>query len=107
MPKSIPPPPGSVGQRLKRLVSGLQFRTTVSYALTTLAAVLLIELLAGGAGLTLLSRGTFSPAFNARIRQSAPLHALAAPPPSVRSTLAPRPPLAPGLPGSLALAHAP
>jgi len=106
MPKSIPPAPGSLGQRLKRLVLGLQFRTTVSYALTTLAAVLLIELLVGGTVLTLLSRGTFAQAFNARIRQTAALYALAAAAQSDGSALDPRTTFEPGQPASLALTQA-
>src|SRR5258708_317899 len=106
MPKSLPPAPGSVGQRFKRLVSGLQFRTTVSYALTTLAAVLLIELLVGGTVLTLLSRGTFAQAFNARVQQGAALYALAAAAQSDGTTLDPRITFEPGRPASIALSQA-
>ena len=59
--------------------SGLQFRMTVSYALTTLLAVLLIEILAGTTILTLL---TYSPladeGFIGGARETAKLYALAA-----------------------------
>lgn len=105
-PKSMPPPPGSIRQRLRRGVAGLQFRTTVSYALTTLAAVLVIELLAGSTILTLLARGTFARAFNARIEQSAALYAMAAKAQSDGTTLDPRTTFEPGQPASIALTQA-
>jgi len=86
--------------------SGLQFRTAVSYAVTTLAAVLFIELLAGAAVLTLLWRGVFAQAFNARIKQTAALYALAAAAQSDGTALDPRTTFEPGQPASIALTQA-
>jgi len=60
----------------------------------------------GGTVLALLSRGTFAQAFNARIRQSAALYALAAAAESDGSALDPRTTFEPGQPGSIALTQA-
>src|SRR5712692_12004368 len=62
----------------RRAWSGLQFRMAVSYALTTLAAVLLIEILAGATIWVSVSRGPLAGAFNARVKQIAAVYALAA-----------------------------
>ncbi len=84
--------------------SGLRFRMTVSYALTTVAAVLFLEILAGTAVWAVL---TFSPLADiwstANARQTAKLYALAAAAQAGGTVLDPHTTFEPGQPASIAL----
>ncbi len=85
--------------------SSLQARMTVSYALTTLAAVLLIEILFVATIYTLLTYGSLADgSFVNNARQSAKLYALAAQALAGDRALDPRMTFAPGKPFSIALA---
>jgi serine phosphatase RsbU (regulator of sigma subunit) len=90
----------------RRAWSGLQFRMAVSYAVTTLAAVLLIEILAGATIWVSVSRGPLTGAFNARAKQIAAVYALAAAARSDENGLDPQTTFEPGRPGSIALSQA-
>jgi serine phosphatase RsbU (regulator of sigma subunit) len=85
-------------------LSGLQFRMTVSYALTTVAAVLVIEILAGATVWTLLTRGQVADSgMVAGARQIAKVYALAAAAQAGGPALDPRTTFEPGQPSSIAL----
>jgi serine phosphatase RsbU (regulator of sigma subunit) len=91
------------GDALK-IWSGLRFRMTVSYALTTVAAVLLLEILVGTAVWAVL---TFSPLADfwtsAGARQTAKLYALAASAQAGGAVLDPHTTFEAGQPSSIAL----
>ena len=106
-PRALPTPVLEPGVTMPgpgtALWSGLQFRMAISYALTTLAAVLLIEVLFGAAIWTLLTYGPLTGAFSTRARQVAAVYALAAAAQSDGTALDPQTTFEPGRPGSIAL----
>src|SRR5258708_35477584 len=93
------------GDALK-IWSGLRFRMTVSYALTTVAAVLLLEILVGTAVWAVL---TFSPLAGfwttPGARQTAKLYALTASAQAGGGALDPHTTFEPGQPSSIALSQ--
>src|SRR5258708_7300779 len=83
---------------------GLRFRMTVSYALTTVGAVLLLEILVGTLILMLLTFSSLADdGFIAGARQDANLYALAAAAQAGGTVLDPHTTFAPGQPSSIAL----
>jgi len=83
---------------------GLRFRMTVSYALTTVAAVLLLEILVGTAVWAVLTFSSLATnGFIAGARQTANLYALAAAAQAGGAVLDPHTTFAPGQPSSIAL----
>src|SRR5579859_2653985 len=84
--------------------AGLQFRTTVSYALTTLVAVLAFEILLGSTIWALLTYGGLADDELMRnATQSAQVYALAAAVQAAGPALDPQTTFAPGRPASIAL----
>jgi hypothetical protein len=84
--------------------SGLRFRMTVSYALTTLAAVLVLEVLAATALWAVVTYGGVADrSLLAPARQTAKVYALAAAAQAGGAALDPRTTFEPGQPASIAL----
>lgn len=84
--------------------SGLQFRMTLSYALTTLVAVLLLEILLGTViSLLLLYGPVVDSGFVREVRQMTKLYALAAAVQDEGTVLNPHTTFEPGQPSSIAL----
>src|SRR5262249_44773362 len=86
--------------------SGLRFRMAVSYALTTVAAVLLIEVLAGATLWTVLTQSPIAGTWmTSGAKQIAKVYALAAAAQAGGAALDPRTTFEPGRPGSIALSR--
>src|SRR5437588_6351371 len=84
--------------------SGLRFRMTISYALTTVAALLFIEILIGTTIWAILSYSTVADiAFSAGAEQTARVYALAAAAQAGGTMLDPQTTFEPGKPSSIAL----
>ncbi len=96
----------SLSERLGKMLSGLQFRMSLSYALTSLAAALLIEILFG---LLVWAIVSFTPlpaiGYLASARQAADLYALKAAAQAGGSSLDPRTTFQPGQPASITLTN--
>lgn len=85
--------------------SGLQFRMTISYALTTLIAVLLVEIVLGATIWMLLTYGSLTDnGFMVSTRQTAKLYALAASAQAGGGALNPHATFQPGRPSSIVFA---
>ncbi|HEV8191540.1 MAG TPA: SpoIIE family protein phosphatase [Ktedonobacterales bacterium] len=96
----------SWGERISRMLSGLQFRMSLSYALTSLAAALLIEILFGmlvWVIVTLTPLPTIG--YLASARQAADLYALKAAAQAGGGSLDPQTTFEPGKPASIALSQ--
>jgi serine phosphatase RsbU (regulator of sigma subunit) len=93
-------------ERLGKILSGLQFRMSLSYALTSLAAALLIEILFG---LLIWIIVTFTPlptiGYISGARQAAEMYALKAAAQAGGTSLDPQTTFEPGRPASIALSQ--